>query len=358
MNKRNLRIGLLTITIISFILSLFISVFSFFNTTTITPFGNDFTTRTYTDAEHYDDGNSTIKSFTKDKDGFHLNYLLGPGRQNPYVGVLFENHTWNFKKYDRVTVSLNPELCDSFVLLFADFVEGFSDSSNDLTWRIYEHEVEPIEGKERYTFELDEFLTPTWWKGQFNEKFERTPEDKLTRVMQIQFQNHPLSDRDIEKEITVASLRFSHTPLESAPYWLVTAFLALLTLLVRKRKSIPMPYRQLEVESRMSEEEQLIVTFIGTHYARQDMTLSLVSIETGISQKQVRKVLMSAFDKSFKQYLTEIRLQEARRLLLETDRLIADVALYVGYKHATTFTRLFREHFGASPRDFRDKELK
>ncbi len=362
-----MRIGLIIATVLMGITSLVISVFSLFNTMSINPFGNDFTTRTYTDSQDHEITNSQVESFTKNGDGFVLNYHLGTNRLNPYAGVLFENHTWNLNKYDRITVEINPEQCDPFTLLFADFVPGFSDSGNDLTWRIYEYEINPREGKSRYSIELDEFITPTWWIGQpelkanfdrYQGSFERSPANKLSRIQQIQFQNHPLNGKDSTFQITVSSLKFSHMPLQSAPYWIVTAFLALLTTAMRKRKSIPIPYRQLEVESRLSEEETLIVTFIGNHYARPDMTLSLVSLETGISQKQIRKVLITSFDKSFKQYLTEIRLQEARRLLLETDRLIADVALYVGYKHATTFTRLFREHFGSSPRDFRERERK
>ncbi len=358
MTKKHLRFLLIPATIIMAVVSLVISVISLFNSTTITPFGNNFTTRTYSDSEDYSINESHIESFTKNGDGFALNYRLGMERLNPYAGVLFENHRWNLTKYDRITITINEEQCEPFTLLFADFISGVSDSSNDLTWRIYEYEIIPKAGRDRYTVELDEFITPTWWFKDFDKDFERHPENKLSHVLQIQFQNHPLNPRDSTLHIAVKSLKLSHTPLQSAPYWIVTLFFGLITLLLRKRKSVPMPYRELQVESRLSEEEALIVTFIGNHYAREDMSLSLVSIETGVSQKEIRKVLITSFDKSFKQYLTEIRLQEARRILLETDRLIADVALYVGYKHATTFTRLFREHFGSSPRDFREKERK
>ncbi len=358
MNKRILRPIFLSLTIISAIIALIISIISLFSSLTITPFGGNFSTRTYTDYEVGSVENSKIDEFSNGSDGFLLKYSAGNIRENPYVGVLFENHTWNINRYKYVTITLDPEQSDPFSLLFADFVPGFSESSNDLTWRVYHHEIIPEEGVTKYRIELDQFITPNWWKDMYDTTFTSQSKSRLTEVRQIQFQNYAAGDKGVPLQINVSQLKFSRPPLAAAPYWILSLLLGLFTLLVRKRKSIPMPYRQLEVESRFSEEESLIVTFIGNHYERSDMTLSLVSIETGITQKQIRKVLSTAFDKSFKQYLTEIRLEEAKRILLETDRLIADISLYVGYKHATTFTRLFREQFGSSPREYRDKEKK
>jgi len=332
------------------------SIISFFSTTTIRPFADDFTTRTYTDAEKDTVQNSVIESFTKNSDGFILKYKLNPKSENPYAGVLFEGRVWDLHKFDRITVEITPEQCDPFMVVFADFVPGYSDSANDLTWQIFEHEITPRPGKQRYTIELEDFTTPNWWFAEFGQKLERSKDAHLKRVQQIQFQNHPVASVDSALQITVSQISFSHMPLQSAPFWIFSGLCIAALVVIRKRKSVPMPYHHLDGgESRLSADEAMVVTFIGNHYARPDMTLSLVTLETGLSQKLIRKVLGARFDKSFKQYLTDIRLQEARRLLTETDRLIADISLYVGYKHATTFTRLFREHFGHSPREFRDK---
>jgi len=358
MNKRILRPIFLTLTILTAIVALIISIISLFSTLTINPLAGNFSTRTYTDFEVDSIENSKIEEFSTGEDGFLLKYSAGDVRDNPYVGVLFENHTWNFNRYKYITITLDPDQCDPFSLLFADFVPGFSESSNDLTWRVYQHDIIPEPGVTKYKIELDLFSTPSWWKDMYDTTFSSHSRNKLSEVRQIQFQNYDAGEKGIPLQISVSQLKFSRPPLASAPYWALSLILGVLTLLVRKRKSIPMPYRQLKVESRFSEEESSIVTFIGNHYERSDMTLSLVSLETGISQKQIRKVLSTAFDKSFKQYLTEIRLEEAKRILLETDRLIADISLYVGYKHATTFTRLFREQFGSSPREYRDREKK
>jgi len=51
--------------------------------------------------------------------------------------------------------------------------------------------------------------------------------------------------------------------------------------------------------------------------------------------------------------LDEHRLGNAERMLRETSRSVADVALAVGYAESASFSRAFSRHFGRSPRDAR-----
>lgn len=55
----------------------------------------------------------------------------------------------------------------------------------------------------------------------------------------------------------------------------------------------------------------------------------------------------------FKEYLQHCRMEEARRLLANTDRLVADVAESVGYRDRKFFNRLFLRESGATPSEYR-----
>ena len=55
----------------------------------------------------------------------------------------------------------------------------------------------------------------------------------------------------------------------------------------------------------------------------------------------------------FKDYLQHRRMEEARRLLANTDRLVADVAESVGYRDRKFFNRLFLRESGATPSEYR-----
>jgi len=58
---------------------------------------------------------------------------------------------------------------------------------------------------------------------------------------------------------------------------------------------------------------------------------------------------------SFSDYVNEIRIGQACKLLAETDRTIADICYSSGFESPTYFNRIFLKKKGIRPRDFRNK---
>ena len=52
-------------------------------------------------------------------------------------------------------------------------------------------------------------------------------------------------------------------------------------------------------------------------------------------------------------FISAMRLEEAKRLLLNTNRSITDISFEVGYTSLSTFTRRFNQRVGLGPREFR-----
>ena len=83
-----------------------------------------------------------------------------------------------------------------------------------------------------------------------------------------------------------------------------------------------------------------------------------ICIETYLKENNIGK---NAFFNKFKaltgvtplQYVLDIRLSTAKRLLENTDYSISDIATIVGYDNALYFSRLFHKHIGKSPREYR-----
>lgn len=57
--------------------------------------------------------------------------------------------------------------------------------------------------------------------------------------------------------------------------------------------------------------------------------------------------------KNFKQYLTELRMKEGHRLLLQSDLMVYEVAEAVGYNNPRQFSDMFRKYYGKLPNDYR-----
>jgi transcriptional regulator GlxA family with amidase domain len=74
----------------------------------------------------------------------------------------------------------------------------------------------------------------------------------------------------------------------------------------------------------------------------------------GLSRPQFHAVFKKATGMTLVDYLTQVRLRHAARLLRETDRSIAEIATAVGFADQSYFDRRFRRRFGRTPRQFRE----
>jgi AraC-like DNA-binding protein len=75
--------------------------------------------------------------------------------------------------------------------------------------------------------------------------------------------------------------------------------------------------------------------------------------ELNVPEAAVSRIINLHFGKTFPQLLNEKRIEDARRLLAETDLAVKDVSEQVGFNSLTSFNRVFRERTGMAPGDYR-----
>ncbi|HEX5732032.1 MAG TPA: AraC family transcriptional regulator [Blastocatellia bacterium] len=83
------------------------------------------------------------------------------------------------------------------------------------------------------------------------------------------------------------------------------------------------------------------------------VSLSLLARVACLSRHHFLRLFKEAFHMTPHRYLTSIRLQKARSLIEEEGRPVADACASVGFENASSFARLFKQHFGRSPRSVR-----
>ncbi len=69
------------------------------------------------------------------------------------------------------------------------------------------------------------------------------------------------------------------------------------------------------------------------------------------------KVFKEEKDKNFINYLTEIRIDEAKKMLKEGNLTIKEITSAIGYNDPNYFTRVFKKLENVSPSDFRNKKM-
>ncbi|WP_308634962.1 helix-turn-helix domain-containing protein [Paenibacillus silvisoli] len=100
---------------------------------------------------------------------------------------------------------------------------------------------------------------------------------------------------------------------------------------------------------------QNIRGYIGLHYANPELSLEYLGDKFGIGAKYISQLFKEEFGENFLDYLSQLRITEAKKRLLEQPDSIQEVGERVGYLNAATFRRVFRKVEGVSPVDFRKR---
>ena len=77
----------------------------------------------------------------------------------------------------------------------------------------------------------------------------------------------------------------------------------------------------------------------------------------GISKYHLSRLFHTATGFSFREYLSIIRLQEAKKLLADERSSISEIAQKCGFDNGNYFSKVFRSKFGISPGKFRELEI-
>ncbi len=94
------------------------------------------------------------------------------------------------------------------------------------------------------------------------------------------------------------------------------------------------------------------IEYIGRHFAS-DISVAALAEACNISVSALERRFRKHIGKTPRQYINEVRLEHARKLLLETDKSIGTVALETGYADHSHFTRAYSKRYGATPSSLR-----
>lgn len=103
----------------------------------------------------------------------------------------------------------------------------------------------------------------------------------------------------------------------------------------------------------ISEHKFLSVQFLEAHYA-EPITIDMLAGLENYNPNYYITWFRNHMGKTPNEYLTELRTNKAKELLINTNYRIIDIALQTGYTNASSFSRAFRTKVGMSPQDYRN----
>ena len=99
-----------------------------------------------------------------------------------------------------------------------------------------------------------------------------------------------------------------------------------------------------------------ILQYIQEHYP-EHLQMPDIARQFAVSESWLGKILKKECGLGFSEYLTSVRLQNARKMILSNpNRSISKIAYDCGYSDSNYFSVCFKRAFGVSPRSIRNKK--
>lgn len=98
----------------------------------------------------------------------------------------------------------------------------------------------------------------------------------------------------------------------------------------------------------------IIKSFIDENYHRNIKTEEIGKL-IGINQNKIRKEFKAQYHITVADYISELRMLKAKKLIINKEIMIKEIAIECGYEYVQNFTRAFKKKFGLSPEKLRNE---
>lgn len=109
-----------------------------------------------------------------------------------------------------------------------------------------------------------------------------------------------------------------------------------------------------------TEQEERVITGITRYlqeHLEEDLSLSVLSEQFHLNPQYISQLFKNEIGVGFLAYLTNIRMEKAKKLLLSTSYSVAEIAGQVGYGDYRVFTKAFKKAEGITPSQYRREFL-
>ena len=99
-----------------------------------------------------------------------------------------------------------------------------------------------------------------------------------------------------------------------------------------------------------------IMKSVNKNLSNSDFNVDMLTQDVGISRAQLHRKMKELTGISTSEFIRNIRLEQAARLLREQKVNVTQVAYTVGFSNLAHFSTIFRKHFGISPSEYAEQE--
>ncbi|MBN2444156.1 MAG: helix-turn-helix transcriptional regulator [Spirochaetales bacterium] len=320
------------------------------------------------------EGNSKVEEFFFNENELTLKYILKEGvqSQSPLVFVTMilgtVENPLDISDFESISITIKEATNKSTILFIKTYLPGISlpEAQNAHTLRHNQYILGLNPEDHYYNIKLKDFITPPWWTAMMKVNEALLPHETYKQVITFDMQfNQACSGFVLNKPehivIENISLHKTFSTLHIILIGIILFYYAgcVIVLIRRKLKSRGMKLprqKSLELESYRNKELELIKNYIESNYNNPEISTRMVYDALGIPPAKVFDILKQEYHLTFKQLINTMRIQEATRLLEETDLRISEIVFNLGFNNISYFNTLFKSEKGETPSEYRKKK--
>lgn len=96
----------------------------------------------------------------------------------------------------------------------------------------------------------------------------------------------------------------------------------------------------------------MIKKFVDENYHK-NIKVEEIGKLIGINQNKIRKEFKAQYNITVTDYISELRMLKAKKMIIDKEIMIKEIAIECGYEYVQNFTRAFKKKFGVSPEKLR-----
>lgn len=116
-------------------------------------------------------------------------------------------------------------------------------------------------------------------------------------------------------------------------------------------------FNSIDLDERENSTVFLIKDYINKNYKNESLSIKDISEHVFLSSSYICTIFKSETGKTLNQYITEFRIEKAKKLLMDSRYKITDISAKVGYNDGNYFGKSFKKLVGMSPSEYRDKYM-
>lgn len=304
------------------------------------------------------DGTSITHFFKPGAQSIHVSFTLNihDSTQTPYFVLYFippGNGYTDISGYDYIELELeaHDQTPLNVPVRIQYAIPGYSVPDKPMSYVLVEGNINFAKGEKKYRLSLDEFVIPHWW-WEFNANVSnsvKTPDYSKVTEIQICGSSDVIGTR---QEFTVYGVSFGKRNYTSVVSMML-GLAALIGIIPQLRKILRSRKEEGKLGKVTDEDTKRLIGYIAETYHDSELTSESLQKILNLSEGKMTALLKAYANTTFKRYLNQVRIQEACRLLAETDRPVREIALAVGYSSVPHFNRVFKENRQCSPNQYR-----